>query len=210
MEEKTLLEVYLFINPLGSRCMKSERCILKLANQVFGDVSYQFIPLLNPQIIDQHLKSTHQDCHDLSLRNDQFNLHYRIILDYKAALFQGKKKGRQFLLTLQDRLVEAETPYSDDLAIDVAKAVKLDLPMFEEDRQSDLAKRAFQADQRLASEMKVDTPSTAIIYNADVSDCGLLLSDVTYQSLYEICEHNGLLAQQALSGQLTNPNLHVL
>ncbi len=48
MEEITLLEVYLFINPLGSRCMKSEKCILRLADQIFGDISYQFIPLLIP------------------------------------------------------------------------------------------------------------------------------------------------------------------
>lgn len=210
MEEITLLEVYLFINPLGSRCMKSEKCILRLADSIFGDISYQFIPLLNPQIIDQHLKVTNQDCHNLDLRNQQFNLHYRIILDYKAALFQGKKKGRLFLLNLQAQLVDDERPYSEELVLEVAQQVHLDMPMFLEDRQSELAKRAFKADQRLASEMKVVDPSTAILYNADVSDCGLMLNDVTYQSLYEICENNGLLAKRALAHQKDFPNLHVL
>lgn len=205
-----MLEVYLFINPLGSRCMKSEKCILRLADQIFGDISYQFIPLLNPQMIDQHLKATNQDCHNLNLRNKQFNLHYRIILDYKAALFQGKKKGRLFLLNLQNQLVKQSQPYSEKLVLEVAKHVHLDLAMFKEDRQSELARRAFQADQRLASEMNVAAPSTAILYNADVSDCGLMLPDVTYQSLYEICENNGLIAKQALAHQKSAPNLHIL
>ncbi|GAX03621.1 dithiol-disulfide isomerase [Secundilactobacillus pentosiphilus] len=205
-----MLEVYLFINPLGSRCMKSEKCILRLADQIFGDISYQFIPLLNPQMIDQHLKATNQDCHNLNLRNKQFNLHYRIILDYKAALFQGKKKGRLFLLNLQNQLVKQAQPYSEKLVLEVAKHVHLDLAMFKEDRQSELARRAFQADQRLASEMNVAAPSTAILYNADVSDCGLMLPDVTYQALYEICENNGLIAKQALAHQKSAPNLHIL
>lgn len=205
-----MLEVYLFINPLGSRCMKSEKSILRLADRVFGDISYQFIPLLNPQMIDQHLKATNQDCHNLNLRNKQFNLHYRIILDYKAALFQGKKKGRLFLLNLQNQLVKQAQPYSENLVLEVAKHVHLDLAMFKEDRLSELARRAFQADQRLASEMNVATPSTAILYNADVSDCGLMLPDVTYQSLYEICENNGLIAKRALANQKSTPNLHIL
>ena len=210
MEEITLLEVYLFINPLGSRCMKSEKCILRLADQIFGDISYQFIPLLNPQMIDQHLKATNQDCHDLNLRNEQFDLHYRTILDYKAALFQGKKKGRLFLLNLQNQIVDQGQPYSDKLVLEVAKHVHLDLDMFSEDRQSELARRAFQADQRLASEMNVADPSTAILYNADVSDYGLMLEDVTYQGLYEICENNGLLAKRALEHQKSTPKLHIL
>lgn len=205
-----MLEVYLFINPLGSRCMKSEKCILRLADQIFGNISYQFIPLLNPQMIDQHLKATNQDCHDLNLRNEQFNLHYRTILDYKAALFQGKKKGRLFLLNLQNQIVDQGQPYSDKLVLEVAKHVHLDLEMFSEDRQSELARRAFQADQRLASEMNVADPSTAILYNADVSDYGLMLEDVTYQGLYEICENNGLLAKKALEHQKSTPNLHIL
>ncbi|GAX08450.1 dithiol-disulfide isomerase [Secundilactobacillus silagincola] len=205
-----MLEVYLFINPLGSRCMKSEKCILRLADQIFGDISYQFIPLLNPQMIDQHLKATNQDCHDLNLRNEQFDLHYRTILDYKAALFQGKKKGRLFLLNLQNQIVDQGQPYSDKLVLEVAKHVHLDLDMFSEDRQSELARRAFQADQRLASEMNVADPSTAILYNADVSDYGLMLEDVTYQGLYEICENNGLLAKRALEHQKSTPNLHIL
>lgn len=190
--------------------MRSEQCILRLADQIFGDVSYQFIPLLNPKIIDQHLKTTSQDCHNLDLRNDQFNLHYRIILDYKAALFQGKKKGRLFLLNLQARMIENGDQYCDQLVMQVAQDVKLDLEMFAEDRTSELAKRAFKADQRLASEMNVADPSTAIIFNADVSESGLLLRNVTYQALYEICENNGLLATQALTDQNKAPHLHVL
>ncbi|WP_153020969.1 DsbA family protein [Secundilactobacillus collinoides] len=212
MEEINVLEVYLFINPLGSRCMKSEQCILKLADEIFDHISYQFIPLLTPQMIDQQLKCDQEDGHNLSLRNRVFQLHYQAILDYKAALFQGKKRGRQFLMALQDALINDDERYCDDLVMSLADDTHLDVDMFGEDRRSDIAKRAFQADQRLASEMKVDAPSTAILYNADVSDYGLMLNDVTDQTLFEVCENQGLLANQALAKQKQedHPTFHIL
>lgn len=204
-----VLEVYLFVNPLGTRCLKSENSILKLADRVLGDVSYQFIPLLSPKVIDQHLRHLNQNEHDLNLRNQQFMTHYHVILDYKAALFQGKKLGRKFLLAVQSALVCQQLPYSDKLVTDIAKQVGLDLEMFSEDRRSALAQKAFQSDQKLAAEMGVDTPATAVLYNANISECGLLLNDVSYQALYEICDNHGLLANQAMTTQ-SKPNLHIL
>nr|WP_243676825.1 DsbA family protein [Secundilactobacillus collinoides] len=133
-------------------------------------------------------------------------------MDYKAALFQGKKRGRQFLMALQDALINDDERYCDDLVMSLADDTHLDVDMFGEDRRSDIAKRAFQADQRLASEMKVDAPSTAILYNADVSDYGLMLNDVTDQTLFEVCENQGLLANQALAKQKQedHPTFHIL
>lgn len=209
MEDRPVLEVYLFVNPLGTRCLNSENSILKLADTVVGDVSYQFIPLLSPKVIDQHLKHLHQNYHDLDLRNRQFVTHYNVILDYKAALFQGKKLGRKFLLAVQSALVCDQLEYSDELIIALANQVGLDVEMFIEDRRSPLAQRAFQSDQKLAAEMKVDTPATAVLYNADISDYGLLLTDVSYQALYEICEDHGLLAEQVMTSS-EKPNLRIL
>lgn len=42
-------------------------------------------------------------------------LYYRIILDYKAALFQGMKRGRNFLMYLQEELLFNNKQYSEEL-----------------------------------------------------------------------------------------------
>ncbi|MCH4123088.1 MAG: DsbA family protein [Levilactobacillus sp.] len=216
-----MLEVYLFVNPLGARCMRSERNIIRLADHLNSKVSFQFVPLLNQQTVAQSL-APHPT---LAERNARFNVTYQAILAYKAALFQGKRKGRKFLLNMQDAVVSQHQTFSEQLTLEMAKKCQLDLDMFTEDCQSDLAKQAFQTDQKLAAEMKIEQSSSAVIFNCDVSDCGLLLNDVTYESLCDVCESQGVATkemlmaepnyqtnEQATSLMLANnqSNLHVL
>ncbi|MFT8823327.1 DsbA family protein [Liquorilactobacillus satsumensis] len=42
-----VLEIYLFINPIGSKCYRSEQNIIKLVDQLSTDVKFRFIPFLN-------------------------------------------------------------------------------------------------------------------------------------------------------------------
>lgn len=213
-----VLEVYLFVNPLGARCMRSEQNIMKLADHLTSKVSFQFVPLLNQQIVEQALPTVHPS---LAQRNDCFQTYYQAILAYKAALFQGKRKGRQFLLNLQTAVINDHQALSTDLTRSLAQTCRLDLDMFEEDCQSDLAKQAFQTDQKLAAEMKIQQPSSAVIFNCDVSEYGLLLNDVTYEALCDVCEHQGVATKAALMQDSTpaplaaegmghRPHLHVL
>ncbi|WP_175279710.1 hypothetical protein [Secundilactobacillus collinoides] len=68
--------------------MKSEQCILKLADEIFDHISYQFIPLLTPQMIDQQLKCDQEDGHNLSLRNRVFQLHYQPFWTIRLPFFR--------------------------------------------------------------------------------------------------------------------------
>lgn len=190
-----MLEVYLFVNPLGARCMRSEQNIMKLADHLNSKVSFQFVPLLNQQIVERALASPHPT---LTQRNACFKTYYQAILAYKAALFQGKRKGRQFLLNMQDAVVSEHQSLSQDLTLDLAKQCHLDMDMFQEDCSSDLAKQAFQTDQKLAAEMKIEQPSSAVIFNCDVSQYGLLLNDVTYEALCDVCENQGVATKASL------------
>ncbi|MCH5463914.1 DsbA family protein [Levilactobacillus tujiorum] len=192
-----MLEVYLFVNPLGARCMRSEQNIMRLADHLNSKVSFQFVPLLNQQIIEQALPKHHS----LAQRNAYFNVYYQAILAYKAALFQGKRKGRDFLLDMQTAVVNHHQQFSQDLAVEVAKDCHLDLDMFTEDCTSDLAKQAFQTDQKMAAEMKIEQSSSAVIFNCDVSQCGLLLNDVTYDALCDVCESQGVATREMLMGE---------
>lgn len=212
-----VLEVYLFVNPLGARCMRSERNIMKLADHLNQKVSFQFVPLLNQQIVEQALASSHPT---LEQRNACFDTYYQAVLAYKAALFQGKRKGRQFLLNLQSAVITRHEALSEDLTLQAARDCRLDLEMFQEDCQSDLAKQAFQTDQKLAAEMKIEHSSSAVIFNCDVSQYGLLLNDVTYEALCDVCENQGVATKASLMRELDQPaaalvgdhrpNLHVL
>lgn len=213
-----MLEVYLFVNPLGIRCMQSERNIMRLADHLNSKVSFQFVPLLNQQIVEQALTSKHPS---LAERNACFKTYYQAILAYKAALFQGRRKGRHFLLKLQTAIVHQQHPFSSELTLELAKACHLDLEMFQEDWASDLAKQAFQTDQKLAAEMKIQQDSSAVIFNCDVSQYGLLLNDVTYEALCDVCENQGVATKASLmqepgytqsAATATNhrPHLHVL
>ncbi|MGO1970055.1 MAG: ClpXP adapter SpxH family protein [Levilactobacillus brevis] len=212
-----MLEVYLFVNPLGAPCMRSEQNIMKLAARLNSKVSFQIVPLLTQQVVARSLPAQPT----LAERNAQFKVHYNAILAYKAALFQGKRKGRDFLLKMQTAVVADHQQFSTDLALSLAQACHLDIDMFKEDCSSDLAKQAFKTDQKLAAEMKITQSPSAVIFNCDVSQCGLLLNDVTYEALCEVCESQGIATKQSLMAEPTyapnlgstttlQPNLHVL
>ncbi|GAK47170.1 dithiol-disulfide isomerase [Secundilactobacillus oryzae JCM 18671] len=198
-----MLEIYLFVNPLGGKCLASERTILKLARELPEKISYQFIPLLSMQMGHTHNAS-------LAERNQAYQDRYRTILDYKAALFQGKKRGRQFLIRLQDTMIENELSYSEDLATLVADATHLDMDMFLEDRHSEIARKSFITDQRLAAEMGIQHPSTAVFYNALSEDAGLKVEEISYPIVKEVCESQGFSINEAQEEYGSRNNFRVL
>ncbi|UQS86424.1 DsbA family protein [Nicoliella spurrieriana] len=203
-----MLEAYLFVDPLCNDCFKAEHVILKLANDLDKNFSFQFIPMLNMQIIrNRYLSSGKQ----LKNEGKNFKVEYGTVLDYKAALFQGRKCGRKFLIGIQKELLHNNIIYSKQIAFKVAEEAGLDLEMFEEDRRSDLAINAFKADQKLANEMNVKVPASAVIFNCDTFESGILMNRVTYSDLLDVCQKNGLLKDTPLikNGNIS-PNLHVI
>ncbi|KRN89074.1 hypothetical protein IV53_GL001047 [Ligilactobacillus ceti DSM 22408] len=103
---------------------------------------------------------------DLNLRNTLSREVYRASLDYKAALFQGQKRGRLFLLNVQDQIKNnAQYHYTEEIAQQAAIAARLDLELFNEDCNSELAIKAFKQDQKLAAEMKVTQHPSVVIFD---------------------------------------------
>lgn len=211
-----MLEIYLFVEPLGTKCMRCENDVLKLDNTLDGTVQYQFIPLLNMQTITNTLDAYGLNSHDLKLRNNAADTLFQIIMDYKAALFQGRKKGRAFLLHMQQHLVCDHHEYSLSLTKKIAQMAKLDLEMFTEDRTSKLARQAFTTDQKMATEMGVSKPSSAVVFDANNSDDGVLIDNFDYQTLVDICTHKTEALQKSAQDFVnfyqhqSNPNFHIL
>ncbi len=168
-----MLEAYLFVDPLCRRCLQSEKVLLKLSKKIGNYFSYQLIPMLNLKILNQ----TDYDC----------RLRYNLVLDYKAALFQGQKKGRSFLMMIQDEIITGHHRYNNQMVIMTAENVGLDLDMFRDDRRSKLAKDAFKHDQQLINKMKIKKPASAVVFNYNDYNCGLLFNNINSSNLFSIC-----------------------
>lgn len=60
-----MLELYLFINPLGSTCYHAEQNILKLVELSKSKIKFKFVPLLNINSISSIMSSYGIDACDL-------------------------------------------------------------------------------------------------------------------------------------------------
>ncbi|QBP17887.1 DsbA family protein [Acetilactobacillus jinshanensis] len=174
-----MLEAYLFVDPLCKQCIKSEKIIKRLAKNLNTHFLYQFIPMLNIKILNNTRVPKMARIHQ--------QLYYQIVMDYKAALFHGKKRGQNFFITLQEELLNDKDRYNNRLVLATAENSKLDLDMFKEDRRSQLAKKSFEADQQLVHEMKITKPSSAVIFNWAMFNYGILFNNVNYDDLYRVC-----------------------
>lgn len=182
-----LLEVFMFVNPIGGVCLETERNILQSLNSHQQKARINVVPLANLQIVTDYLKRSNLDLHDLQLRNHIANITYQSLLDYKAASFQGKRRAREFLLNLQRHINKDHEKYSDELVSIAAAEAKLDLKTFTEDRQSKLVKDLCEADRQLASELNVRrTPSTVLVdYRHNVDGDGVLIEGRVERDLFD-------------------------
>lgn len=182
-----MLEIYLFVNPLGTKCFKSEQKVLDFIRLSPQKISFQFVPMLNIQTVHDVMIEKNLDTRNLTLRNELSESIYQAALDYKAALFQGKKRGRDFLMAIQAALVQDSTCYSEQLIQQVAKEVNLNWEMFNEDRHSVLAKKSFKNDQKIANDMNVTMHPTIVINNIDGLDCGVSFPDADLVDISKVC-----------------------
>ncbi|KRM95823.1 hypothetical protein FC19_GL001302 [Liquorilactobacillus aquaticus DSM 21051] len=125
---------------------------------------------------------------DLQARNQIFNNIYQASLDYKAASFQGKRCGRNYLLKLQEQVVDFGNEYNEEVAQKVAQASDLDCDMFNDDRHSSFTINSFKQDQKMAAEMNVHEHPTVVVYNLDGMDCGVSFTGCdSYELLKQLC-----------------------
>lgn len=87
-----MIEIYLFVNPLGGICLNIEKDILKLVETENKKIQFRFIPLVNMKTINHLIKLFDIPAHDIEQRNQLFEDIYSAALDYKAAQLQGKRK----------------------------------------------------------------------------------------------------------------------
>lgn len=185
-----MIEIYLFVNPLGRFCLKAEKDILKLVETKKQKIHFRFIPLVNMKMINYILSLYNIHIDSVEKRNTLFNNSYSAALDYKAAQLQGKKKGRYVLMKLQESVTQKNIAYSTKLAEKFITDVDGDLEMFKFDRQSNSVINSFHTDQKIAREMGVVTPPSAVIFNYTRDlDYGILVENCySIEDIEKLCQ----------------------
>ena len=142
-----MIEIYLFVNPIGPICYQSELTLLDALSDQRKKIQLHILPIMNLHTVGISMDYLSMDRSDLGLRNQQTSQIYQASLDYKAAQLQGRKIARDFLLKLQCQVGVNKEPYSFELVKQIFAETNGDLDMFLEDRKSDLIKQNFASDQ---------------------------------------------------------------
>ncbi|EKK20333.1 hypothetical protein B808_1061 [Fructilactobacillus florum 8D] len=188
-----MLEMYLFVNPTCTKCISAEKDVTKVATALQQKVRIKFIPVFELSTVSEGLTG---------------NLDaYHLTLDYKAALFQGCKKGRSFLTELQEALLIKKQTYSEELVWQIAQNNQLDLQMFKTDRNSELCEKALQSDQQLSREMGVSNHDCLVLFDCATADKGIRIQDIEYSKLFELCSR---LETNKKPQAPANSHLHIL
>lgn len=187
---KATIEIFLFVDPLGKRCNNVRKTIKEFQNDYNEQVKLRIIPVVNFKKVYGYTRKNSKGNHDSFVElNNYFSTNtYKAALAFHASAMQGKNKAHRFLSILQEIVVEKEVPFSEDLIYQIAKEINIDKEMFREDYQSDLVKRIYQQNLRLASKMKViGTPSCVIYKNGDDDQAIRLNKEFEYNVLQSIC-----------------------
>lgn len=182
-----IYELYLFVNPIGLKCYNIEQEVLRFIEDVEDvKIHFRFITFHNFNTVTQYMKRLNLPTNNLQLRNQMYQTIYDACLAYKAALMQGKKRGRKFLLLLQKELTSHPIEYSDELLTRVAEGARLDVDMFFEDKASGFVKSSYEADQQIGQEMNILQTPSLVIFDSLNNHFGVLLEDnITYELIEE-------------------------
>ena len=181
-----IYELYLFVNPIGLKCYQTEQTILQFIEETEDvKIHFRFVTFHNFNTVTQYMKRLSMPTNDLQLRNKMYHIIYDACLAYKAALMQGKKRGRTFLLLLQKELTSQPIEYGNDLLAKIAKDARLDIDMFFEDKASNFVKSSYEADQQIAQEMNIVRTPSLVIFDNTNPQYGFLLEDNITDSLLE-------------------------
>lgn len=170
-----VFEFYLFVNPLGRKCYVCEKELDKSINMISAKADLHILCYHNQYIVSEFMEQLGIPKSDLTSRNHIYHLVYLASLAYKTASLQGKRKGRQFLMKMQNYIDCQLERFSEEFIFDLAKEVKLDLPTFIEDFHSDFTRQLVLKDQQIAIDMQIDSTPALIIFEHQIANNGILV-----------------------------------
>lgn len=185
-----IFDCYLFINPLGKQCYKCEQEVMKFIKRTPHKVHVHFLPFHNFKSVTQYMKNKQLNVKNIDLRNEIYTKIYDASLSYKAALLQGKKLGRAFLMELQTQLHLLHKEYTPELLQEIIQIIGLDEKMFYEDKASKLVHQEYEKDQQIAQEMMVETNPSLVIFDNLNQQYGVILhQNINADIIEHVCEN---------------------
>ena len=185
-----IFDCYLFINPLGKQCYKCEQEVMKFIKRTPHKVHVHFLPFHNFKSVTQYMKNNQLNVKNIDLRNEIYTKIYDASLSYKAALLQGKKLGRAFLMELQTQLHLLHKEYTPELLKEIIQIIGLDEKMFYEDKASKLVHQEYEKDQQIAQEMMVEMNPSLVIFDNLNQQYGVILhQNINADIIEHVCEN---------------------
>ena len=185
-----IFDCYLFINPIGKQCYHCEQEVMKFIERTPYKVHVHFIPFHNFKSVTQYMKNNQLNNKNIDLRNEIYTKIYDACLSYKAALLQGKKLGRAFLMELQTQLHLLHKEYTPELLQEIIQIIGLDEKMFYEDKASKLVHQEYEKDQQIAQEMMVETNPSLVIFDNLNQQYGVILhQNINADIIEHVCEN---------------------
>ena len=185
-----IFDCYLFINPIGKQCYKCEQEVMKFIERTPHKVHVHFLPFHNFKSVTQYMKNNQLNVKNIDLRNEIYTKIYDASLSYKAALLQGKKLGRAFLMELQTQLHLLHKEYTPELLQEIIQIIGLDEKMFYEDKASKLVHQEYEKDQQIAQEMRVEMNPSLVIFDNLNQQYGVILhQNINADIIEHVCEN---------------------
>lgn len=161
-----MLEIYVFVHPLCSDCLKTEKQILQLVQQVSKKVKCHFIPMLSLPSFEQQIQQKEDEL-SLDERNQLFQKLYQFTLDYKTIQLQGNRLSRRFMLAVQEQFCHHKYPYTTDLIKKIVHEIGADWETYRLDRKSPIIQHFYELDQQIAKDMGLTHHVGAVIFHYD-------------------------------------------
>lgn len=179
---------------------------------VASDIDFHVIAVHNQANVERYMNKLGKDKTNLKERNKIFQIMYKAALAFNAASLQGKKKGRYYLMRMQEQMIANIDQFNEQFTLDLARESGLDIEIFEVDMHSDFVKQLYFKNQRIAVDMNVHDVPSLVIFEYSCGD-GHLISNTPITSdmvLEELDQITSQCINELGKPTSANNNFHLL
>lgn len=193
-------EVFLYINPLCSYCLKVEQAIIDFTRKHDIETQYHFVTNYNMATINDYMRLKGFKITDI---NERARISEEVVEAarlYKAASCQGNKKARNFLMNLQEQVNILNNPFDDNTIRRVINNSGLDYKSIMIDKESQCVTQGLKRDQQLSMEMNIQKAPTAVIFDCEDNEKpGMMINNFGESTSQEsITENINIMLEQEL------------